>query len=205
MNNFNNNNEQQETVRQTLDRVWSEKEREKARQQALEYADKIKSSARKNLPNDIVMSDKNLSPIQKIANMTWNNYTDYNPLRRVGETLGTLHSAKQEMDQMHKDGYDNYAHRYGMYNNAQDGIDKAVYTFGAGIAKEGWDFLRKIPFNGEFWSQSNKLKKIGDTLQDNWKDIKNNYEAVKSGLQNPKTDGRLWLKDFDYETNTWKK
>ena len=84
MNNFNNNNEPQETVRQTLERVWREKEREEARQQALEYADMVKLSARKNLSNDIVMSDKNLSPIQKIANMTWNNYTGYNPLRRVG-------------------------------------------------------------------------------------------------------------------------
>ena len=29
MNNFNNNNEPQETVRQTLERVWSEKEQQK--------------------------------------------------------------------------------------------------------------------------------------------------------------------------------
>ena len=129
-NNFNNNEEPQETVRQTLERVMREKEMEMAKNQALEYASKVKLSDNNNLAN---------------------------------------------------------------------------YSFGAGIIKEGADFLNKVPLNNEFWRQSNKLEKISSTLKDSWKDIKNNYEAVKSGLQNPKSDGRLWLKDFDYKTNTWKK
>ena len=190
-NNFNNNEEPQETVRQTLERVMREKEMEMAKNQALEYASKVKLSANNNLANEKIIADKNLSPLQKVVGMAWNNFTDLNPVKRIGETLGTLHSAKQEMEQVHKDGYDNYAHRYGMYSNAQDGIDKAFYSFGAGIIKEGADFLNKVPLNNEFWRQSNKLEKISSTLKDSWKDIKNNYEAVKSGLQNPKSDGRL--------------
>ena len=89
-----------------------------------------------------------------------------------------------------------------MYSNAQDGVDKAIYSFGAGLVKEGVDFLKKVPFNSEFWKQPNKFEKISSTLNDSWKDIKNNYEAVKSGLQNNESDGRMWLKDFDYKTNT---
>ena len=135
----------------------------------------------------------------------WNNLQTLNPAYRIGETFGTLESARQEMNSVNKDGYDNYAHRYGMYTNAQDGIDKAVYSLAAGGLKELKDVYDKIITNKQFWNESNKIKKINATLSDSWKDIQNNFEAVKAGLQNPNIDGRLWLKDFDYKNNKWRK
>ncbi|MBR1601010.1 MAG: hypothetical protein IJ677_05460, partial [Alphaproteobacteria bacterium] len=107
-NNF-NKNDGQETVRQTLERVMRAKERQEAQKKAMEYASRVKLSSNNNLDNEKIMADRNLSSVQKIGRMTWNNFTEFNPLKRIGETLGTLHSAKQEMDQMRQDGYDNYA------------------------------------------------------------------------------------------------
>lgn len=62
-----------------------------------------------------------------------------NPIRVVydfGQTVGTvagnLKAAKDEMDEVKKDGYDNYAHRLGMCLNAQGGYVPAAFSIGAG-------------------------------------------------------------------------
>ena len=54
----------------------------------------------------------------------------------MGEVAGELAASKEEMEEVNSPGYDNYAHRYGMYTNAKDGLDKAVYTLGGGALKE---------------------------------------------------------------------
>ena len=170
-------------------------------------ANRVKQSLPSTLEvdNAIVMANKNLSPIQQIGQMAVNNYTSYNPFRRMGEVAGTLKAAKDELDNLNIIKFDNYAHRYGMYENARDGADKAIYTGGAGILREGYDFFRKIPFNLEFWKQPNKFDKLSNVVQDSYKDTLNNIDAIKSGLQNKDIDGGLWLNDFNYNTNTWKK
>ena len=47
------------------------------------------------------------------------------------------------------------------------------------------------------------------TLQDSYKDMKNNiegvYTATKNNLQGNDIDGRLWLDDFDYLHNKWRR
>ena len=185
--------------------ILSDNQRQLANSQALKYANLIKQKAYKNIDNEIIKADNSLTSNQKMIRLFWNNLQTLNPAYRIGETFGTLESARQEMNSVNKDGYDNYAHRYGMYTNAQDGIDKAVYTLAAGGLKELKDVHDKIITNKQFWTESNKIKKINATLSDSWKDIQNNFEAVKAGLQNPNIDGRLWLEDFDYKSNKWRK
>ena len=45
------------------------------------------------------------------------------------------------------------------------------------------------------------IKKHG---KDSLKDLYNNYEATVYGLTNPDKDCRIWLKDLDINTNTWR-
>ena len=184
-----------------LEQTSSMDENEK-RYSALEYANKVKHStpASIDIENAIIKNDNSLSPLQKIGKMTWNNFKNFNPGIRMGETLGELAASKEEMDARKEDGYDNYAHRYGMYTNAQDGLDKAVYSLGWGLAKEVSDIYKK--------SVKGNTPLI-KTLEDSYKDMKNNiegvYTATKNNLQGNDMDGRLWLDDFDYLHNKWRR
>lgn len=45
---------------------------------------------------------------------------------------------------------------------------------------------------------------FGEILKDSGKDMKNNYEGVVYGLQNPDKSCRIWLNDLDINTNTWR-
>lgn len=56
--------------------------------------------------------------------------------------------------------------------------------------KEGYDIVRKI------W----KGQPVIETLQDSYKDMDNNIEALNYGLLHPNDNCRNWLKDFDYKT-----
>ena len=118
----------------------------------------------------------------------------------MGEAAGELAASKEEMDELKEDGYDNYAHRYAMYTNAKDGLDKAIYTLGWGLAKEANDIYKK-----SIRGNAPLIK----TLEDSYKDMKNNvegvYAATKNSLQGNDIDGRLWLNDFDYLHNRWRK
>ncbi len=110
----------------------------------------------------------------------------------MGEAAGELAASKEEMDELKEDGYDNYAHRYAMYTNAKDGLDKAIYTLGGGVLKEARDIYKKS-IKGD--------TPLIDSLKDSHKDTLNNIEAVyaatKNNLQGNDIDGRLWLNDFD--------
>jgi hypothetical protein len=97
---------------------------------------------------------------------------------------------------------DNYYHRLGMCLNGQKDAETAVYSFVDGFAKEGYDFVIKnykdIKTNNFSWEN---IKKHG---KDSLKDLYNNYEATVYGLTNPDKDCRIWLKDLDINTNTWR-
>ena len=172
------------------------------KRQALEYANKVKQSIPESLDieNGIVMSNSSLSPLQKLGKMTWNNFKNFNSGIRMGEVAGELAASKEEMDEINRLGYDNYAHRYGMYTNAKDGLDKALYTLGGGVLKEIRDIYDKSIKGNKPW---------GETLCDSYKDTLNNIEAVyaatKNNLKGDDIDGRLWLDDFDYLHNKWRR
>ena len=57
------------------------------------------------------------------------------PTVKMGYALGNLKAAKDDMDAVNKDGYDNYAHRLGMCLNGQEGLDTGAFSL-------GWDFSR---------------------------------------------------------------
>lgn len=114
----------------------------------------------------------------------------------VGYSLGTLKSAKDEMDAARRHGYDNYAHRLGMCLNAQNGLDTAAYSLGLGILKEAKDLYDKSIKGNMPWRES---------LADSYKDMKNNLEGLSYGLQNPDKSCKIWLNDLDMRKNTWKK
>ena len=128
--------------------------------------------------------------LQNIISEAFDSY----PTVRMGDALGTLYAAKQEMDAVKKDGYDNYAHRLGMCLNAQKGLDSAVYSLGWGVLKEIKDIVQKAPKKG-----------INSAWNDTIKDMKNNMEGLQYGLTHPHDSCRTWLKDLDYGVNKWKK
>ncbi len=109
--------------------------------------------------------------------------------------VGTLHATKKDMDNHNLINGDNYYHRLGMCLNAQKGLDSALYSFGAGILKEGIDLYNKSIKDNQPWKES---------LSDSFKDIKNNYEGTIYGLTNPDKNCRVWLRDLDINTNKWK-
>ena len=115
---------------------------------------------------------------------------------RIGDVAGTLAAAKEEMDTVRKNGYDNYAHRLGMCLNGQKGIDSAIYSLGGGILKEASDLYSKSVRGNMPWREA---------LSDSYKDMKNNIEGLKYGLQNPDKSCRVWLNDLDYGVNKWKR
>lgn len=70
-----------------------------------------------------------------------------------------------------------------------------IYGAFLGGLKEGYDIVRKI------W----KGHPVIETLQDSYKDMDNNIEALNYGLLHPNDNCRNWLKDFDYKNNRWRK
>ncbi len=113
-----------------------------------------------------------------------------------------LHAAKQDMDAHNLINSDNYYHRLGMCLNGQKGIDTALYSFAAGLAKEGYDLAIK---NYDDYKNNNfSWKNFKNHVKDSMKDIKNNYESSIYGLTNPDENCRVWLKDLDINTNKWK-
>ncbi|MBQ8870697.1 MAG: hypothetical protein IJ019_04905 [Alphaproteobacteria bacterium] len=140
---------------------------------------------------------QNLKGFGNIANNIWDNTLSNYPTYKMGDAFGTLHATKRDMD-MDKHNLingDNYYHRLGMCLNGQKGLDSAIYSFGAGILKEGIDLYKKSIKGNQPWKKS---------LSDSFKDIKNNYEGTFYGLTNPDENCRVWLKDLDINTNTWK-
>ena len=62
--------------------------------------------------------------------------------------------------------------------------------------KEAKDIYDKSIKNDRPWKE---------TLQDSWKDMRNNWEGLNWGLNNPDENCRIWLNDLDYQTNRWRK
>ena len=189
------------TLRQELEARFNEADRKQKEQDALDYI-------RNNMQSQSQLSgNKNtyLQPSSTNADVSdfLEKYVDelaqLNPGYRMGQAIGTLRAAQQEMKRVKKDGYDNYAHRLGMCLNAQQGADMALYSLGGGILKEAKDILckttgfcdKQVPFNMA-WN-------------DSMKDMHNNIEGIKYGLQNPDKSCKIWLNDLDYGSNTWKR
>ena len=105
-----------------------------------------------------------------------------------------LYNKKREIDQANQVGYDNYAHRLAMCENAQNGPFDAAVSLGGGIIKEAYDLTKKIPQQG-----------LIKPFQDSFKDMSNNIEGLQYGLTHPFNNCRTWLNNLDYENNKWKK
>ena len=97
----------------------------------------------------------------------------------------TLKDAKNEMDRMNMAGYDNYAHRLGMCRIGQMGdMNFLSPTVGVtlGALKEVKDIYDKSIKNNKPWK---------NILNDSYKDMKNNWEGLNWGLNNPDKDCRI--------------
>lgn len=138
-----------------------------------------------------------------------NDAIDEYPTVKMGDALGTLYAAKKEMDEVKKDGYDNYAHRLGMCLNAQKGLDSAIYSLGLGVGKEMKDIYNKTHWNSLNPNPKDMffdfIPSLYTALLDSYKDMGNNIEGLDYGLTNPDKSCRIWLKDLDYGENKWKK
>ncbi len=112
----------------------------------------------------------------------------------------TLKDAKKEMEQHNLINGDNYYHRLGMCRIGQMGGVGSVLSprigEALGWAKEAHDIYKKSIKGNAPWC---------DTLLDSFKDLNNNYESMDWGLKNPDKDCRIWLKDLDINSNTWRK
>ena len=86
---------------------------------------------------------------------------------------------------------DNYYHREGMCKAAQQGVSGAALV--GGIIKEGIDMV-------------NKSRTIGwkEALKDSTKDMMNNLDGLRLGIENPDVSCRELLKGFDSKNNKWK-
>lgn len=105
-----------------------------------------------------------------------------------------LNEKKKEMDTTKFSGGDNFYHRLAMCENAQKGYGPV--SFYLGLGKEVYDILKKTAKGNNTFSVN---------LKDSKKDMENNIEGLIWGLQNPSGDCRIWLKDLDMKTNTWRK
>lgn len=209
--------QQQLTPRQMVEQAWDrsaaeqeakEKELEPMRnmstREAIEYAwnkqeEKLKNGFKEGLNKGLknittYSTNSQQSPtFQKFVN------TATNAFKWLPE-YKTLEDAKQEMDRVNKNGYDNYAHRLGMCRVGQ--LTNSTWPYspaigaGLGILKEGKDLIDKsyygnVPFK--------------EALLDSLKDMKNNFEGLNYGINNPNGDCRKWLTDLDYEKNEWRR
>ena len=112
----------------------------------------------------------------------------------AAKSFQNLSQAKDLMDTKNEIGYDNYAHRLGMCKNGQGGIDTYLTGLGWGVAKEILDLGKKIPQNG-----------FNASWNDSMKDMKNNFEGLNYGFNNPNASCEGWLENLDYKNNIWKK
>lgn len=118
----------------------------------------------------------------------------YIPTYPMGYSIASLVSAKREMDNKKKAGFDNYAHRLGMCESAKNGYVSAGTSLVSGAIKEVIDCARKTGKIG--------LKKA---VSDSIKDMKNNIEGLSYGLKGDGKSCREWLGDLNYKTNEWRK
>ena len=97
-------------------------------------------------------------------------------------------------------GLDNYYHRLGMCEVGQrvgkGDIMAPTKGFSLGMLKEAYDIYNKSVVGDMPWSES---------MQDSYKDMKNNMEGLSWGLNNPYKDCRVWLSNLDWKNNIWKK
>lgn len=142
------------------------------------------------------LSDMNETRAFPVYGEKLTKFMKYLPVKDVGlsalRAYQTLKNNKNEMDRLKLVGGDNYFHRKGMCEVAQNGLGDAVIGFGGGIAKEGVDFYKKA-IKGD--------ASAVDTLKDSWKDLSNNWQGMIHGLINPNTDCKIWLKDLDWKSN----
>lgn len=133
-------------------------------------------------------------------------YGMYPLLYEGASTIGTAYpiykNLRLRQDQMKRDniiGGDNYSHRLGMCDAGQLGMDGAIAALAGGVLKETRDIYCKTQGQcGE------KKQSFGDAFNDSKKDMLNNLEGLYYGLRYPDRDCRVWLKDLDLKTNTWK-
>ena len=121
------------------------------------------------------------------------------PTYPVVHSLASLYNAKKEMNKKKDEGYDNYAHRLGMCESAQEGYLGALTGLLSGGLKEIKDIIEKTSEN-----EINK-ENIINNFQDSIKDLKNNFEGLSYGLKNKDKSCQEWLKNFDYKKNKWRK
>ena len=100
-------------------------------------------------------------------------------------------SQKRMLDDNVTPNRDNYYHREGMCRAAQHSVAGAALI--GGIIKEGIDMV-------------NKSKTIGwkEALKDSTKDMMNNLDGLRLGMENPDVPCSELLKGFDSKNNRWK-
>ncbi len=84
-------------------------------------------------------------------------YMNCLPIKDVGmsalNAYKTLENNKREMDKLGLIDSDNYFHRKGMCEVAQNGMGDAIIGFSGGIVKEAADFIKKRQEVIPFWIQ----------------------------------------------------
>lgn len=119
---------------------------------------------------------------------------------KVGRELNAGNQMKEDLEQGKYEGLpnqphaDNYAHRYADAKIGQQGKAAATAGFAIGVGKELVDITHKI-LRGD---------NIKETLKDSYKDMKNNLDGLKWGLQHPNQDPHEWLAELDLDSNTFK-
>ena len=110
-------------------------------------------------------------------------------------TYKILDKNKAEMDARGVKNMDNYYHRKGMCEAAQNGMLGSAMGFAGGVAKEAVDLLKKSKRGMEF-------EEIWD---DSKKDMMNNFDGLFLGMRYPQRDCAEMLDNFDWRNNVWKK
>lgn len=110
-------------------------------------------------------------------------------------TYKILDKNKAEMDVHNMDYIDNYYHRKGMCEAAQNGMLGSAMGFAGGVAKEAVDLLKKSKRGMEF----------GEIWDDSKKDMMNNFDGLSLGIRYPQRDCAEMLDNFDWRNNIWKK
>ena len=122
-------------------------------------------------------------------------YMNCLPIKDVGmsalNAYKTLENNKREMDNLGLIDSDNYFHRKGMCEVAQNGMGDAIIGFSGGIVKEAADFIKKTA----------RGNPVLDTIKDSLKDIGNNWQGTVYGVMNPDKDCKVWLEDLDWKNN----
>ena len=155
-----------------------------------------------NITDNTMTDNKEKFDINRFMKIYAENLNNLNPGYRIGETANNLYEGKSFLRNAKVHGLDNYVHRLAMCQNAQDGIDKYLYTQGMGLLNEAKDLIEKTEFSR--LNEKEVREKFIKDLIDSGKDIKNNFEGANWGLLNPNKSCIMWLKDLDYKNNVWK-